>query len=64
MGGHVRGQDPAEQADAELARLRRLASVDRLLTALIGVADLREVGARRGCVFLFASMTASSQSST
>ena len=43
MGGHVRGHEPEERADAELARLRRLAVVDELLTTLVDVRDMREV---------------------
>ena len=41
-------QQPAltESADAELARLRRLAIVDELLTTLVGVLDVRDVFAQ------------------
>src|SRR5512147_1134579 len=35
-----------ESADEELARLRRLAIVDELLTTLVGALDVREVFAR------------------
>jgi two-component system response regulator AtoC len=35
-----------ESADEELARLRRLAAVDELLTALVGTLDIRDVFAR------------------
>ena len=43
MGGHAHGHDPEQRADAELARLRRLAVVDELLTTLVDVRDMREV---------------------
>ena len=38
--------DSPEQPEAELARLRRLAVVDEMLSTLVGVLDLREVFAR------------------
>ena len=36
----------AESPDEELARLRRLAVVEQLLTTLVGVLDVREVFTR------------------
>ncbi len=43
MAGHVRRHDSDERVDTELARLRRLASVDELLTTLVDAGDVREV---------------------